>query len=83
MTNMAHCPVIIIGAGISGLGIAIQLLRLQSFSAFEIYEKADSVGGTWFPFPAIHRLRIGGIILIVFLIPRDEDANCGCSGLWV
>jgi len=45
--SSAHCPVIIIGAGFSGLGMAIQLMRFQAFSAFEIYDKADSVGGTW------------------------------------
>jgi cation diffusion facilitator CzcD-associated flavoprotein CzcO len=64
MASMAHSPVIIIGAGISGLGTAIQLLRLQSFSSFEIYEKADSVGGTWFPHNP-QQLTLGGTILIV------------------
>lgn len=47
MTDIPHVPVIIIGAGFSGLGTAIQLSRLQSFTAYELYEKADFLGGTW------------------------------------
>jgi cation diffusion facilitator CzcD-associated flavoprotein CzcO len=52
MTDIPHCPLIIIGAGLSGIGTAIQLKRLQSFTSYEIYEKADSLGGTWYPPPA-------------------------------
>ena len=47
MTDFPDTPLIIIGAGLSGLGTAIQLHRLQSFSTYEIYEKAASLGGTW------------------------------------
>ncbi|KAI9929560.1 hypothetical protein MW887_001033 [Aspergillus wentii] len=39
--------VIIIGGGISGLGMAIQLKRLLGHDNFTIYEKSDNVGGTW------------------------------------
>ncbi|EIT83528.1 putative flavoprotein [Aspergillus oryzae 100-8] len=39
--------VIIIGAGISGLGMAIQLKRLLGHDNFTIYEKSDNIGGTW------------------------------------
>lgn len=39
--------VIIIGGGISGLGMAVQLKRLLGHSNFTIYEKSDNVGGTW------------------------------------
>ncbi|CAG8165886.1 unnamed protein product [Penicillium salamii] len=39
--------VIIIGGGISGLGMAIQLKRLLDHDNFTIYEKSDNVGGTW------------------------------------
>ncbi|KAB8218970.1 hypothetical protein BDV33DRAFT_192284 [Aspergillus novoparasiticus] len=39
--------VIIIGAGISGLGMAIQLKRLLGHDSFTIYEKSDNIGGTW------------------------------------
>lgn len=36
----------ILGAGFSGMGMAIRL-RQQGFDNFTIYEKADEVGGTW------------------------------------
>lgn len=39
--------VLIIGAGLSGLGFAIQLQKKYGGRSFEIIEKADSVGGTW------------------------------------
>lgn len=39
--------VLIIGAGLSGLGFAIQLQKTYGTRNFEIVEKADSVGGTW------------------------------------
>jgi cation diffusion facilitator CzcD-associated flavoprotein CzcO len=47
MTDLPDTPLIIIGAGLSGLGTAIQLRRLQSFITYEVYEKAASLGGTW------------------------------------
>jgi len=47
MADIPHVPLIIIGAGLSGLGTAIQLSRLQSFTDYELYEKAESLGGTW------------------------------------
>ena len=47
MTDLPDAPLIIIGAGLSGIGTAIQLHRLQSFTTYEIYEKAASLGGTW------------------------------------
>lgn len=39
--------VIIIGAGVSGLGMAIQLKRLLGHNNFTIYEQSEDVGGTW------------------------------------
>ncbi|WDI30366.1 NAD(P)/FAD-dependent oxidoreductase [Hyphococcus flavus] len=36
----------ILGAGFSGMGMAIRL-RQEGFDNFTIYEKADEVGGTW------------------------------------
>lgn len=36
----------ILGAGFSGMGMAIRL-RQEGFENFVIYEKADEVGGTW------------------------------------
>ena len=39
--------VIVIGAGMSGLGVAVQLIRQYGLRDFEIIEKSDNLGGTW------------------------------------
>jgi cation diffusion facilitator CzcD-associated flavoprotein CzcO len=39
--------VLIIGAGMSGLGLAVQLIRQFGVRDFEIIEKSDNVAGTW------------------------------------
>ncbi|PGH17875.1 hypothetical protein AJ79_00774 [Helicocarpus griseus UAMH5409] len=39
--------VLIIGAGMSGLGLAVQLQRNFPQASFELIEKADNIGGTW------------------------------------
>jgi cation diffusion facilitator CzcD-associated flavoprotein CzcO len=38
--------VAVIGAGFSGLGMAVRL-RQHGIESFTIYEKASSLGGTW------------------------------------
>lgn len=40
--------VLIIGAGMSGLGLAVQIVRQFNIHNFELIEKSDDVGGTWF-----------------------------------
>lgn len=39
--------VIIVGGGVSGLGMAVQLKRMLGHDNFTIYEKSDNIGGTW------------------------------------
>lgn len=39
--------VLIIGAGLSGLGLAVQLVRQYGNRNFELIEKSDNIGGTW------------------------------------
>jgi len=39
--------VIIIGGGVSGLGMAVQLRRNLGHDNFTLYEKSDNIGGTW------------------------------------
>ncbi|ETR96787.1 hypothetical protein M419DRAFT_93318 [Trichoderma reesei RUT C-30] len=39
--------ILIIGAGISGVGFAIQLVRQFGSRNFQIIEKSDNIGGTW------------------------------------
>ena len=78
MADIPHVPLIIIGAGLSGLGTAIQLSRLQSFTAYELYEKADSLGGTWYPNEP-RKLTVGGIILtVLFTLMEADDSWLWC-----
>ena len=47
---MAESPdvdVLIIGAGMSGLGLAVQLIKKYPSARYELIEKTDDVGGTW------------------------------------
>jgi cation diffusion facilitator CzcD-associated flavoprotein CzcO len=39
--------VLIIGAGMSGLGFAVQIIRNFGIRNFELIEKSEDVGGTW------------------------------------
>jgi len=39
--------VLIIGAGMSGVGFAVQLQKKFPGATYEIIEKADGIGGTW------------------------------------
>lgn len=39
--------VLIIGAGLSGLGLAVQLVRQYGHRNFELIEKTGHIGGTW------------------------------------
>lgn len=39
--------ILIIGAGMSGLGLAVQLIRNYGYRDFKIVEKVADVGGTW------------------------------------
>lgn len=39
--------VLIIGAGMSGIGFAIQLQKDFPQASYEIFEKSNSLGGTW------------------------------------
>lgn len=39
--------VLIVGAGMSGLGLAVQIVRNFGIRNFELVEKSEDVGGTW------------------------------------
>lgn len=47
MSPSLDTDVLIIGAGMSGIGFAIQLQKKYPLATFEIVEKADDLGGTW------------------------------------
>jgi cation diffusion facilitator CzcD-associated flavoprotein CzcO len=44
---MTDTEVLIIGAGMSGLGLSVQLIRQYGLHDFELIEKSNDVGGTW------------------------------------
>ena len=46
MVDGLDCEVLVVGAGISGIGAGIALLD-KGLSGFIVLEKADEVGGTW------------------------------------
>ena len=51
----AHFDVLIIGAGLSGIGAACHLIRKRPKTTFAILESRDAIGGTWdlFRYPGI------------------------------
>jgi monooxygenase len=53
--SIEHVDVLIIGAGISGIGAAYQLQKMQPGKTFAIVEARDEIGGTWdlFKYPGI------------------------------
>ncbi len=50
-----HVDVLIIGAGLSGIGAACHLIREQTGSTYAILERRENIGGTWdlFKYPGI------------------------------
>jgi cation diffusion facilitator CzcD-associated flavoprotein CzcO len=46
-TMSLDTEVLIIGAGMSGLGLAVQIIRKFGIKNFELIEKSEDVGGTW------------------------------------
>jgi cation diffusion facilitator CzcD-associated flavoprotein CzcO len=49
MTSDGHTvyPVLIIGAGESGVAMGCQLQRKLGFKDFRIFERQSGIGGTW------------------------------------
>lgn len=39
--------VVVIGGGMSGIGLAVQLMRRYRGVTFKIFEKMNDIGGTW------------------------------------
>jgi cation diffusion facilitator CzcD-associated flavoprotein CzcO len=42
-----YYPVIIVGAGASGIATACQLKQQLSFDQFRVFERQAGIGGTW------------------------------------
>ncbi|WP_319456471.1 MULTISPECIES: NAD(P)/FAD-dependent oxidoreductase [unclassified Mycobacterium] len=54
-TQLEHVDVLIVGAGIAGIGLACHLSRKQPGRTFAVVEARDAIGGTWdlFRYPGI------------------------------
>ncbi len=52
---MEHFDVLIVGAGLSGIGAAHHLQRAHPGSSFALFEARDAIGGTWdlFRYPGV------------------------------
>lgn len=55
MTETRHVDVLILGAGVSGVGTACHLVRQNPDTSFALLERREAVGGTWdlFTYPGI------------------------------
>src|SRR4051812_35177248 len=55
MTSTDHVDVLIIGAGLSGIGAAARLKRERPELTFEVLEARAAIGGTWdlFSYPGV------------------------------
>jgi cation diffusion facilitator CzcD-associated flavoprotein CzcO len=46
-TRLPHVPIIVIGAGFSGVAMGAQLKRKLNLDDYVIYERSPDIGGTW------------------------------------
>ena len=55
MTTPEHVDVLVIGAGLSGIGAAAHLARLRPHTTYAVLERRDVSGGTWdlFRYPGV------------------------------
>ena len=55
LADQAHHDVLVVGAGISGIGVAYHLQRDCPNKSYAILEARDAIGGTWdlFRYPGI------------------------------
>ena len=53
-STIEHVDVLIVGAGISGIGAAYYLQKMQPAKTFAIVEARPDIGGTWDPVSYTH-----------------------------
>jgi cation diffusion facilitator CzcD-associated flavoprotein CzcO len=57
MDEVAYIPLVIIGAGESGIAMGCRLKQVLGFDQFRIFERQSGIGGTWWinTYPGISR----------------------------
>ena len=56
--SLEHCDVLVVGAGLSGIGAGCHLQARCRDKTYTILEARDCIGGTWDPFRYPHALDI-------------------------
>ncbi|WP_279338389.1 NAD(P)/FAD-dependent oxidoreductase [Sphingosinicella sp. YJ22] len=79
MSDPQHFDVIIVGAGLSGIGMAHHLQRLCPWARYAILEARQAIGGTWdlFRYPGIRSDSDMHTLGYSFRPWRDPDAIAG------
>jgi cation diffusion facilitator CzcD-associated flavoprotein CzcO len=57
-----YIPVVIIGAGESGIAMGCRLKQVLGFDQFRIFDRQSGIGGTWWinTYPGMPSLRVFG-----------------------
>jgi Predicted flavoprotein involved in K+ transport len=73
--------ILIVGAGISGVGLAAHLSKSCPNRSFEIIERRESFGGTWdlFKYPVFVLIRT--CQLLALILSRGKNLVCLLMGL--
>jgi len=45
--SYTYFPVVVIGAGVSGIAMGCRLKQVLGFDQFRIFERQSGIGGTW------------------------------------
>lgn len=71
-----YCPVLIVGAGESGIAMGCQLKEQLHFDQFRIYERQSGLGGTWW----INRYP--GVACDVLVVPFTSYGQAAWAFVW-
>ena len=80
MIGPGHFDVVIVGAGISGIGAAIKLNQMR-VTNIAILDKGDSLGGTWRGSTPTRAARATFPRLVPILTTRPRNLVCRCLDL--
>lgn len=68
--SYTYYPIVIIGAGESGIAMASRLKQVLGFDQFRIFERRSGIGGTWFT------NRYPGIACDVYMTSPSPKFQC-------